>query len=143
MIKIVLIAVLLVSIVLESTIISFPLSAIALILLNASFKDGKIIWAFFAGLVLDLFSGRILGSSSLFFLLVGWISYRYRKKIHPMNFYYQFFFLILVLSLYSFIFYRYLNFWGLILGAVFGALILRIIKKSYPFIGEKKRLLVE
>lgn len=142
MIRIVLSVIFFASLVLESTVIPFPLTLITLTFISTFLKEA-VSWAFMVGLLLDLFAGRILGSSSLFFLGVVLISCRYRKKLHPENFFYQLFFLILVLWLYSFIFYKYIDFWKLVAVTACWSVVLGMARKVLPKVGEEKGLVVE
>ena len=75
-------------IIIESTLINFPLTLILVTILT-SIRGEKIVpLVFIIGLVLDLFTLNLLGSNSLFFLLTTWVAVRYQKKMSSGNLFY-------------------------------------------------------
>lgn len=72
----------LISIVLESSIISIPLTAVVLTTFSFSYKkESLLIFSLLAGILLDTLALRTIGISSLFFLSLIFIIYLYEKKI--------------------------------------------------------------
>ena len=84
--RIVFIALLLFSAILEATIFPFNLVLLAVLSWGVlrSPKSG-LVWAFMAGLVLDLVTGETLGLSSLIFLLVIGLLNLYKTKFKAAN----------------------------------------------------------
>lgn len=129
-------------ILLESTLISYPLTLIAITVLSIFAPEDAILLAFGAGLILDLFSMRILGLSSLYFLSLIYLGSRYRKKIHEGTFLYRFFYLLFAYIIYNFLFYKTVDFTGIIAIGVFGLAILKFSNRLFPTIGSRKRLAI-
>lgn len=97
-------------IVLQSSVISYPFTLLAITIISI-FSDGDItVLIFTAGMILDIFSIRNLGADSLYFLLVVHLGNRYRKKIHQGAFIYRFVYIIGPYLIYRMIFYKSLNF---------------------------------
>ncbi len=108
------------SLILEATVFSFPLTLFAVSTLSLIMAEKIIFPAFASGLILDLFLGRMLGTDSLFFLFIVWLADSLQKKILVVNQIYFVLFIISVTIFYSLIFYRYIDPW-LIFSAVFAA----------------------
>lgn len=71
-----------ISIVLESSIISIPLTAVVLTTFSFFYKkESFLIFSLFAGIILDTLALRTIGISSLFFLSLSFLIYLYEKKI--------------------------------------------------------------
>ncbi|MEK7571903.1 MAG: hypothetical protein AAB553_06550 [Patescibacteria group bacterium] len=69
------------SIFLEGTVTTMPLVLITLILASIYFRDWRVFpLAFFSGMVLDIFTFRIGGSSSIFFLCCVFLILLYQRK---------------------------------------------------------------
>lgn len=83
--KLVLLVIFFVSTVMETTQMTIPLTASLLtagaLLLG---RDSAMV-LFFGGLLLDVFSLRYLGQSSIYFLLVGMVAGRYQRKFFSGN----------------------------------------------------------
>lgn len=128
-------------IIIESTVVSFPLTLLCISLLTSFMEKEVILWAFFGGLLLDIFSLRLWGTGSLFFLSMVAVLRYYRKKFHQEgSFIYQLFIILLFISFYSFAFYRYIHLWQLVLALVLAVALLFIFKRFFSF-GEKRRKL--
>lgn len=77
----VLILALLISILLESTVMTLPLAFILLLCYSVLKRTDKVfISAFFTGIFLDIFTVRTLGSTSIYFLIVFAIVLLYQRK---------------------------------------------------------------
>lgn len=118
-----------------------PLTLLSVILVSSLLKEEIEIWAFLTGILLDLFVPRLLGIDSIFFLGAVLLSSR-NQKIHSGQFIFLTFFFLLLIAVYSLIFYKNLGLFQLaILIAVEGSLLLA----TRRFLGEaenKKRLAV-
>lgn len=90
----------------ESALVAYPLTLSAIVLINIVKKKDLVFLAFFSGLILDIFTQRLLGISSLYFLLLILLSVRYRQKIHEGAFFYRLGYLLLALFIYNFFFYK-------------------------------------
>jgi len=143
MIRIILAIILFMGVLLESTIFPFPLTLIFFMLMAAFWDDNIALWAFIAGLALDLFSGKILGGNSVFFLAIVWISQRYRMKLHPANLYYQLIFMLLSVIIYSSLIYKSVEIWKLLGATVCYAIILAFLRGFFPQLERHGRLIVE
>ncbi|MBI4098023.1 MAG: hypothetical protein HY426_03195 [Candidatus Levybacteria bacterium] len=72
---------LIVSIILESTLITLPLSLLIIIFSSIVLRKNEVfILAFFAGLFLDILGLRDIGLSSAFFVAIVFIVFLYQKK---------------------------------------------------------------
>lgn len=130
-----------IAIIIESTVAPFPLTLLCILLLASFMEKEVILWAFLGGLLLDIFSLRLWGASSLFFLSMVAISEYYRKKFHQEgSFIHQLVIILLFVVLYSFAFYRYIHLWQLVLTLVLAVTLLFIFKRFFSF-GEKRRRL--
>src|SRR3990167_5963224 len=103
-------------IIIESTLINFPLTLILVTILT-SIRGEKIVpLVFIIGLVLDLFTLNLLGSNSLFFLLTTWVAVRYQKKMSSGNLFYPLSFITVLMTLYNLIFYKKFDYLSLLAG---------------------------
>jgi cell shape-determining protein MreD len=135
-------AILTLCIIIESSLITFPFTLIITFLTATIWEERGELLAFVAGLILDLFTLRFLGIDSLFFLILVFLWKYYRKRIYPGSILYRLIFLILAASIYSFLFYREINFMKLVLVAVFGTFILFFVNRVFPRVWEKGKLSV-
>jgi len=127
-------------IILESTLLPFPLTLIVFLTATSLPLSNIALWAFFTGLVLDLFSMRVLGSTSLLFLGIILLIDRYRKKLDPGGIIFQIFMLTVSTLVYFFLFYRSFELSRFIGSVAFGCLIIFITKKIAPAAKDKVRL---
>lgn len=132
-----------ISIITEATLVPFPFTLIIVSLFIVLYSESAAIFAFITGILLDLFTLRSIGVSSLFFLALVLISQRYRKKIYAANIFFQLPFLMIALSAYSLIFYRNINLWYIGFMLLVTLLIYLLFKKYFPETDSKKRLTVE
>ncbi|MCJ7740591.1 hypothetical protein MUP32_04735 [Candidatus Microgenomates bacterium] len=128
------------TILVESTILSVPLTLSYILVMIILFETGTVFWIFLAGLLLDLFAHRLFGISSLFFLFVFLAVRRYQEKINVNHFFYTVLFLGITCSLYLLLIYRYLNWEKLLLGVGFGAIVFLILGKVQNNIKGRKKL---
>lgn len=140
--KIILALLILISVILESTFFSFPLTLIV-IAVCASYldKNAKIV-AFLTGLLLDIFSMRLIGADSLFFLSLLLVEERYQKKFHSGRFLFRINFLFLAVVIYNLLFYRYLDFGKLVAAVGFGAILMFLSRQILSKTEVKKRLAI-
>ncbi|MBI4067490.1 rod shape-determining protein MreD [Candidatus Gottesmanbacteria bacterium] len=94
---------------LESTFVPIPLTLLILVAYGVLSERAKLSVAFFSGVLLDLFNGRTIGVDSLIFVLVVYLISMYRKKIVTHTFYYLVPFWIILIVLYNVIFFKNLN----------------------------------
>ena len=135
-------AILTLCIIIESSLITFPFTLIITFLTATIWEERGELLAFVAGLILDLFTLRFLGIDSLFFLILVFLWKYYRKRIYPGSILYRLIFLILAASVYSFLFYREIDFGKLVMVAVFGTIILLFVNRLFPQVWEKGKLSV-
>lgn len=129
-------------ILLESTLVPIPLTLFCIILISSFWEEEIEIWAFLAGIFLDLFVPRLLGIDSIFFLGVVFLSRRYRKKMHSGQFIFLASFFLLIITVYSLIFYKNLGFFQLVILATTSGSLLLLTRKFLGEAGNKKRLVV-
>lgn len=123
---------------LESTVISFPVMLIVIVTLSTYAEENVFLWAFLAGFLLDILTLRTLGVDSLFFLASSMVVVRYKKILHPGRFLYQLAYLLIVYSLYSFIFYRQLTVPGIVSAGIFGVVLLILFERLFAFENKRK-----
>ena len=87
---------LLLSIIIETTFSAMPLTLIVASICAIIWGPEAVFWIFIAGLLLDLFSHRLLGVDSLIFLLILWVAQRYQEKINERNTVYMIIFISVV-----------------------------------------------
>ena len=131
-----------VSVLLESTLIAYPLTLVSVFLVVTFLESQDELVGFFSGLVLDIFSGRLIGVDSLLFLLFIWIWKHYRNKIYPGSIFFRILFLLLTVVFYNFVFYRNFNFWNLLITLFISALFIIIVDKFFPKLLVKGKLSV-
>lgn len=129
--------------VIETTLIAFPLTLIAITVISIVWGVEMAGTVFLGGLLLDLTNLTPLGSHSLFFLIVMWLTHRYQKKINTGEFIYPMIFILGVVILYSLIFYRQLSYPVVLGGTVLGLFLTWLIPRLFPgIVSHKKRLTV-
>lgn len=138
--KIAQILILLISIVLESTILPYPLTLSVVIIFSSMRIESADVWAFIGGILLDLFIPRTMGLDSLYFLAVIIIIRRYQKKWHSGQLFFTFFVMLGTLLIYVYLFYRNIN--PVHFSAILGINLLSswIAGKSVYRLDNKKRL---
>lgn len=121
-------SVILISVVLETT-VTIPLTASLLtavaILLG---REGAMV-LFVGGILLDLFSLRLLGQSSLYFLLIGMAAGRYQRKIFSGNLPYTMAILIVSTVGYQWFFYKRIDVWVALVGITIALAFLWVINR--------------
>lgn len=78
-----------ISIILETSITTLPLTLLLILFLAISRKSNDVfVFAFISGLMLDILSFNLIGISSLFFVSIVFIIFQYQKKfeIETINF---------------------------------------------------------
>lgn len=102
------------------------------------------VWVvFFSGLILDLVNIEPLGSHSLFFLIVLWLTQRYQRKIHIGAVMYPMVFFFCVMIAEELIFRRTISYITVISGTVIGIVLIAILSRIFPEkVSDKKRLSV-
>lgn len=138
--KIILSLIIFPSIILESTFIPYPLTFFVVILLQLFFAADMIILSFLSGLILDSFSARPLGSSSLLFLALNWIGERYQKKLYEGSIIYRIIFMSLSLIIYSVLFYGRQKLEIYLIYFVVTSFILIFLSKFFPNLGTKRKI---
>lgn len=140
--KLKVIFVLFISIIIESVLVSYPFTLFTITLVSIYIEEDVTWLAFTSGILLDLFTLRLLGLDSLYFLSLIYLGSRFRKKIYGGTFVYKFIYLISAYLLYNLIFYINLNLPGVIFTSVSGLVMLLAFGKIFPSTGNKKRLAV-
>lgn len=119
--------------VIEGSILSFPLTLVVLCALSF-FQDERIrLAAFLSGIVLDIFTISTIGKTSLFFLLIIYLSALYQKKLNSQNIIYPLLFIIVTVTSYSLIFYRKINLTTIIFSVVMTACLLILAERFRHF----------
>lgn len=122
----------------ESVLVSYPLTLLFLIIISIFSRENIDILAFVAGIALDLFTLRILGLDSIFFLIVIYIGERYRQKIYEGAFIYRLLFLMITFVIYNWLFYKSFNFRSILVTAITSSLLLVWYEKIFPEINKQK-----
>lgn len=139
--QIIFLLILSICVIFESTLITVPLTLIFVTLQSIYFKRIAIVWAFLSGIVLDLFLVRTLGFDSMFFLVVVWVVYRYRKKIFMENIVYPLLFVGIICSFYSYLVFRTIQPWHIIFSIIATIVVIALITRFFPHLGEDGRKL--
>lgn len=106
MINVILSAFLLCAILLESTILAVPLVLYVVLFLILYQSPYTAFGILASGLLLDLFTGRVLGGSSLVFLFAYILWSRITKKVQAYHFLYRIIFFVLLLMSYHLLSYK-------------------------------------
>lgn len=118
-------------IIIESTIFPIPLTLIVFLAVANINIPRLPVWAFTAGIVLDLFSQRTVGSTSLLLLFLFWLIDRYRKKFDSAGVFFQFFTLVVSLLIYSYFYYRSLNMGKIIISVIIGIIVIIFVNRLF------------
>jgi rod shape-determining protein MreD len=140
MIKRIILTFLILSIILvESSIWPFPFTLLIVIILGLLMGETSFLWAFFAGITLDIFTLRLLGTDSMMFLLVCMIIGKYQKKVNVVNYFYMSIITGITLFAYGFYYYKNINITN-VLSAILGSfVVLRIISSFFPEIVSSRK----
>lgn len=136
-----LVLILLICVVVESTIISYPLTLLSVLLLSTFRKDTPTTLVFTIGIILDLFLLRPMGVDSLYFLSLLYLGKRYRKKIYEGAFIYRFVFILASFIIYSLLFYKTISIVPLLVTIVIVSVLLLWLDRIFS-IKDKQRLAV-
>lgn len=114
---------------LEGSIFSFPLTLSLAISIAMNWPTYSASWLFVAGIILDMFTPRLWGLSSIFFLGMLLFIVRIQRKISGKGLLFIAFFILFVQSVYSILFaggfdYRFVS-GGTIMGVLFTVLFAR------------------
>lgn len=126
-------------VVLQSSVISYPFTILAVTVISIFREDEVVELAFVSGILLDLFSIRLLGVDSLYFLLIIYLGNRYRKKIHQGAFIYRFVYVMVPYVFYDALFHKTQNIVIHLGTTVFVCVILFWYEKLFP-VNNKRRL---
>lgn len=130
-----------ISIVLEATLFSYPLTLVVIGVLATGLGIRASVLAIVAGLILDLFLLRTIGQTSLFYLSVCWLASRYQKKIYVGNIFYYLIFFAVISTIYTFIFNRFISAWIIAGFTLSGIIINLVLYKQIPAVFEDKKKL--
>ena len=125
---------------LEAIILPFPLTLAVLISLTVLVEGYPVLFAFIAGILFDLLSGRLLGMSSIFFITSVTLIYIYRKKIVQRAFYYWIPILTIFVAVYNYIFYGRFNIWDVVIGVILGIFMFFIVSLLLGLLQKKSSL---
>lgn len=129
------------AVIFETSLFPFSLTLITLFLITLLFEADSPLFAFVAGILLDLFSSRLLGMSSLFFLLFILILKRYHLKFYPGRLIFQLSYLLAGIFFSQLLFYRGID-WKIFIGmGILTGLLLFIIKRMFADTQTSKRKL--
>lgn len=121
-----------IAIVLETTVLPFSFSGVLMAVISISSEEISPFVIFILGLVRDVFSGETLGQSSLFFLILYFISKRYQKKLYGGNPLFQVFFICVSAVGQLFLYYHHAE-TGVVLGlTIAGFILLQIFHRLNP-----------
>lgn len=134
---------LIISVVIESTMIPSPVTAVLIIFIAIGLGERSLWWAFLTGLIIDFLAIRPTGLSSLYFLAVCFIIIRYQQKIYLSGKIYTLIFIAVATSLYSLLFYTNLSAFSTGLTLSVAIICLIFSPRLFPeIIGNKKKLSV-
>lgn len=126
--------------ILEGVFIPWPLTLLTIICYSVLFEDEGWRVAFIAGLLLDIFSGRVWGVDSAIFLLIDFLISSYRKKIVAHTVAYVLPFSTIIIILYTYIFQRRISVWGTVLSLLAGILLFFLLAMIESRISRGKKL---
>lgn len=127
------------SILLETTILNFPLASVVFASSLPFISSDYYFMPFAIGLLFDIFAQRLLGTSSIFYLLVYFIYNRYKKKIDERRIIYRLFYVTLVVAFDNILFYKYFSLKNIIISLVLSLIIIFILSKNFGAM-DKQRL---
>lgn len=133
--------ILLIASIIETSVFPFSLTFIAFFLLM-QIREPDVQWvALIGGIILDLFAARLLGGSSLFFLLFVLILRRYGLKFYQGRFLFQFLFILAGMFLSQLLFYHGGDWKVFIAMSLSTALVLFATRRIFPdTVPTKKKL---
>lgn len=120
------------SLILESTLFTFPLTLLLVLVCFFTMEENIIIPIFVTGIIMDFFTGRPLGMDSLIFLLVCFVASRYQSKIYMMNIFYLSVFTAAVTAGYTYFFYRQVHILHLLVGILLVHALLWFVSRFLP-----------
>ena len=138
--KILLILVLLLSIIIESTLATIPLTLLLVVLISGLDPKEAGAFAFVGGVLLDFMSFRTLGQSSLFFLAIVILVHRVRRKYTARIKILSFFFLMGVYASYQYIFLGNVSFVELIMLSSVTVIVFFASRSLFPVVPSGGRL---
>lgn len=137
-----LILLILTAIVIETTFVSFPFSAVVLTITLLFLPEEDIWLLFLSGIIFDLFAQRLVGISSLFFLNLYFIIARYKKKFHGGQSVLKFILTGVIVAIYSFLFSGFVDLRKITAGVVLTGLIFLLTERLIKTADNRKRLVV-
>lgn len=130
-----------IAILIESTFLPLPLVLSVIFIVNYYWEETSPEMLFIYGLLLDLFSMRLLGLGSLIFLSFYLINSLYAKKIQNKSLLFQIFIYIIFIFIYNLLYYSLSNlviiFWEIAIGLS----VLFFCERIFPTIKEKNKKL--
>jgi hypothetical protein len=135
--------IILISVIIESSLVTYPITLVCIALLSLFLSEEVCFWAFGAGLLLDIFLLRLWGATVLLFLIMTYVFALYEKRLNQEgNFFYQFVIALVFVTIYSYVFYHTFQPIQLIVAFAFGLILYYVIRYFFPKRGNKKRLSV-
>lgn len=120
------------SILIEATILPYPLVLTVIFIANNNFTETMPEMLFFYGLLLDLFSLRLLGSGSLIFLSLFIVNHLYAKKLQNKSLPFQIFLYILLIFIYNLLYYSLSNLMLIFWEIAVGSAVLILFERIFP-----------
>jgi len=131
------------AIVIETIFYAYPFTLMIVIMSALTYSAESLIFAFAAGLFLDLFNLKLLGSDSLIFLCITAVILRYNRRINFTSILNILVFVVLSVAVYSFLIYqKFFNIWNILLTIVFSLVMLFFLPFLIPEAGSRKKLKV-
>ena len=127
--------------IIEATLFSFPLTAsfVAVVAVVTGMRFASLV--FFLGFVLDLFTMRTLGQTSLFFLIICLVFSRYQRKIYLGQLLTTTLFVGGTIAAYDLIFHGYFKIINVIGGVLIGSFLMFVVNRSFISSQKGKTLL--
>lgn len=122
-------SVIFISVVLETTQVTIPLTASLLTAVAILLGREAAMVLFVGGILLDLFSLRLLGQSSLYFLLIGMVAGRYQRKIFSANLPYTLVILFASTTGYQWFFYKRIDIWAALVSIAIAGAFLWVVNR--------------
>ena len=134
---------LILGIILETVFYPYPFTLLIVIMTVLSIGSQSLLFAFMAGLFLDLFNLKLLAGNSLVFLLVTAVMLRYNRRINFTNILNVLLFIVSTIWLYYFIFYhKFFGLWNILATATISLIMLYLLPILIPPPGGGKKLKV-
>lgn len=121
--------VILLSVILETTHVTTPLTASLLTAMALLLGREAALVLFIGGVLLDVFSLRLLGLSGMYFLLIGMLTGRYQRKIFSGNLPYTFVILIASTVGYQWLFYTRIDIRATLLSIIVALTFLWVVNR--------------